>query len=70
MGEEDPRGYSYPSGLIGHDTPVMPWFLHGHSGYGAFEGHEKEDITSKVLDPSFTNLTQRSDSDKKFMLVG
>jgi len=57
-------------GLIGHDAPVMPRVLHGHNGYGAFEGHRKEDITSKVLDPPFTNLTQRSDSDEKLMLVG
>jgi len=57
-------------GLIGHDAPVMPWVLHGHSGYGAFEGHEKEDVTSKVSDPPFTNLTQRIDSDEKSMLVG
>jgi len=57
-------------GLIGHDAPVMPRVLHGHSGYGAFEGHRKEDVASKVSDPSFTNLTQRSDGDKKSMLVG
>ena len=38
-------------GLIGHDASVMPRVLHGHSGYGAFEGHRKEDVTSKVLDP-------------------
>ena len=57
-------------GLIGHDAPVMPQVLHGHSGYGTFEGHGKEDVTSKVSDPPFTNLTQRSDSDEKPMLVG
>ena len=57
-------------GLIGHDTPVMPQVLYGHSGYGAFEGHRKEDISSKVSDPRFTNLTQRSDSDEKPKLVG
>ena len=57
-------------GLIGHEAPVMSQILHGHSGYGAFEGHGKEDVTSKVSDPSFTNLTQRSDSDEKLMLVG
>ena len=57
-------------GLIGRDAPVMPRVLHGHSGYGAFEGHGKEDITSKVSDPPFTNLTQRSDNDEKLMLIG
>ena len=48
----------------------MPQVLHGHSGYGTFEGYRKEDVISKVLDPPFTNLTQRSDSDEKFMLIG
>ena len=48
----------------------MPRVLHGHSGYGGFEGHRKEDVTSKVSDPPFTNLTQRSDSNEKPMLVG
>ena len=43
--------------------------LHGHSGYGAFEGHRKEDVTSKVSDSPFTNLTQRSDSVEKPMLI-
>jgi len=61
-------------GLIGHDAPAMPRVCHGHSGYGggygALEGHGKEDVTSKVSDPPFTNLTQRSDSDEKPMLVG
>ena len=57
-------------GLIGYDAPVTPRVLHDHNGYGAFEGHRKENITSKVLDPPFTNLTQRSGSDKKSMLVG
>jgi len=57
-------------GLIRHDEPVMPRVLHGHCGYDAFEGHMKEDVMSKVSDPPFTNLTQRSDSDKKPMHVG
>ena len=39
-------------GLIGYGAPVMPRVLHGHSGYGAFKGHGKEDVTSKVSDPS------------------
>jgi len=37
----------------------------GHSGYGASEGHRKEDIPNKVSDPLFTNLIQRSDNNKK-----
>ena len=57
-------------GLIGRNAPVMPRVLHGHNGYGAFEGHGKEDVTSKVSDPPFINLTQRSDSDEKLMLIG
>ena len=36
-------------GPIEYDAPVMPRVLHDHSGYGAFEGHVKEDITSKSL---------------------
>ena len=55
--------------IIGHDASVMSWILLGHSGYGASEGHKKEDVTNKVLDPPFTNLTQRSDSDGKIMLI-
>jgi len=42
--------------LIGHDASTMPPVLHGHNRYGGFEGHRKEDVTSKVLDPPFTNL--------------
>ena len=38
--------------------------------YDAFEGHEKEDATSKVSDPSFTNRIQRSDSDEEPMIIG
>ena len=49
-------------GLIGHDAPAMPWVRHGHSGYGGgyggFEGHRKEDVTSKVSDPPFVNFDQ------------
>ena len=57
-------------GLIGHDAPAMPRVRHSHSGYGGFEGHRKKDVTSKVSDLFFTNLTQRSDSDEKPMLIG
>ena len=57
-------------GLIGYDAPAMPRVLHVHSGYGGFEGYRKEDVTSKVSDPPFTSLTQRSDSNEKYMLIG
>ena len=61
-------------GVIGHDAPIMPQVRHGHSGYGGgydgFEGHWKEDVTSKVSDHPFTNLIQRSDREEKPMLVG
>ena len=36
-------------GLIAHDAPVMPRVFHCHSGYGAFKGHGKEDVTSLSL---------------------
>ena len=42
--------------IIGHDAPVMSQILPVHSEHDAFEGHGKEDITSKVSDPPFTNL--------------
>ena len=57
-------------GLIGHDAPVMSRIFPGHNEHGAFGGHGKEDVISKVSDPPFTNLTQRSDSDEKPMLIG
>ena len=57
-------------GLMGYDALGMCQILPSHSEYGAFEGHGKEDVTSTVPDPPFTNLTKRSDSDKKFMLIG
>ena len=61
-------------GLIGHDALAMSRVCHGHNGYGGgygvLEGHRKEDVTSKVSDPPFTNLTPRSDIDKKSMLIG
>jgi len=60
-------------GLIGHDAPAMPLVYHGHSGYGGgygpLLGHGKGDVTSKVSDPPFTNLTPRSDIDKKPMFI-
>ena len=34
------------------------------------EGHRKEDVTSKVSDPPFTNLVQESDSNDEPMLIG
>ena len=73
-GEEDLRVADTHQGFIGHDAQVMSQILPGHSEYGdrygVFEGHRKEDITSKVSDPPFTNLNQRNDSDEKPMLVG
>ena len=38
--------------------------------HDAFEGHGKGEVTEKVLDPPFTNLVQRSDSDEEPMLIG
>jgi len=55
--------------IIRHDAPVMSWILPGHSEYGASESHRKEDVTSKVSDPYFTNLTQKGVSDEKSMLI-
>ena len=46
-------------GLIGYDAPAMSRARHGHSGYGGgydFEGHRKEDVTSKVSDLPFANF--------------
>ena len=56
--------------IIGHDAPVRSRILSDHNEHGAFEGHKKEDVTSKVSDPPFTNLVQRSDSNEKLMLIG
>ena len=60
-------------GLIGHDAPALPRVYHGQSGYGGgygvLGGHRKEDVTSMVSDPPFTNLTFRSDIDEKPMLI-
>ena len=62
-------------GLIGHEAPVISQILHGYSGYGVSEGHGKEDVTSKVSDPPFTNLvkevttTKNSCSLDEFLVV-
>ena len=55
--------------VIRNDAPVRCRILPNHSEHGTFEGHEKEDVTSKVLDPLFTNLVQRSDSNEKLILI-
>ena len=55
--------------LIGHDAPVMPRILPDHNEHGAFEGYRKEDVSSKISDPPFANLAQRSGSDEKFILI-
>ena len=55
--------------IIGHDAPIRFRILPDHNEHGVFEGHGKEDVTSKVSDPSFTNLIQRSDSNEKPMLI-
>jgi len=45
--------------IIGHDASVRSRILLDHNEHGTFEGHGKEDITSKVSAPPFTNLVQR-----------
>jgi len=55
--------------IIGHDALVMSQILSVHNEHGAFEGHGKEDVTSKVSDPPFTNLIQKSDNNEKLMLI-
>ena len=50
--------------IIGHNAPVRSRILPDYNEHGTFEGHGKEDVTSKVSDPPFTNLVQRSDSDE------
>ena len=54
--------------IIGHNTPVRSQVL-DYNEHGAFEGHGKEDVTSKVSNPPFINLTQKSDSNEKSMLI-
>ena len=50
--------------IIGHDVPIRSGILPDHNEHGAFKGHEKEDVTSKVSDPPFTSLVQRSSATK------
>jgi len=56
--------------IIGQDASVRTRILPDYNGQGTFEGHGKEDVTSKVSNPLFTNLVQRSDIDEKSMLIG
>jgi len=56
--------------IIKHDAPVRSWIFSDYNEHDTFEGHGKEDITSKVSDHPFTNLVQRNDSDEKPMLIG
>ena len=55
-------------GLIGHDAPEYHRVCHAHSGYGGryglLAGHGKKDVTCKVSDPPFTNLTAEVTSRK------
>ena len=46
----------YIKALLDMDALVMSQILPGRSEYGAFEGHRKEDVTSKVSDPPFVNF--------------
>ena len=55
--------------IIGHDASVRSRILPDHNEHDAFEGHGKENVTSKVSDSPFTNLIQRSDSNEKPMLI-
>ena len=55
--------------IIEHDAPVMSQILPDHNEHGTFERHGKEDVISKVSDPHFTNLVQRSGSNEKSMLI-
>jgi len=48
---------------------VSDHLLTDHDEHDAFEGYGKGDVTSKVSDPSFTNLVQRSGSDEERMLI-
>ena len=40
--------------IIGYDALVRSRIHPDHNEHGAFEGQEKEDVTSKVSDPPFT----------------
>ena len=68
-GEEDPHDSRKHQDIIGHDAPVRSRMLPDYNEHAAFEGHEKKDATSKVSDPPFTNLVQKSDSNEKPMLI-
>jgi len=37
--------------IIGHDALLRSQILPDHNEHGAFKGHVKEDVTSKVSDP-------------------
>ena len=56
--------------IIGHDAPVKSQILPDYDEHDALEGHKKENVTSKISDPPFTSLVQKSDSDEKPMLIG
>ena len=66
-GEEDHAVLNTHQDIIEHDALVRFWILPNH---GTFEGHGRKDVNSKVPDPSFTNLIQRSNSNEKCMLIG
>jgi len=55
--------------VIGHDASVRSRVLPDYNEHDTFESQGIEDTTSKVSDPPFTNLVQRSDNDKKPMLI-
>ena len=42
--------------VIGHDTPVRSRIPLDYNEHDIFDGHRKEDVTSKVSDPLFTIL--------------
>jgi len=50
--------------IIGHNAPVRSQILPEYHEYDTFEGHGKDDVTSKVSNPPFTNLGQRCDATK------
>ena len=59
------RGFARVMTSVKTSLDMMHWRCprvhHGHSGYGVgygpLAGHGKEDVTCKVLDSPFTNLT-------------
>jgi len=58
-----------PQDIIGHDAPVMSQILPDRNKHGACEGQRKEDVTSKVSDPPFTNLVQSNNNNEKPILI-